>query len=241
MRDFFVILGGMGTLATESFVHLLNQRTPAHCDQDYYNYLVVNHATIPDRTAFIKDRTLPDPRPQLIEDVQSLTPLEPNFFVMTCNTAHYFYDEIAAQTSYPILHMPRLAVEALAQRYPVEQAPNIIFLGTEGSLIAGVYRQEIESKGYRYIEPQVDLQAKVNHLIYQDVKERAFLNFELFYEVLDQAASQYQASVAILGCTELSLIEANYQGEHPCPVVDAQSELVDQVISLMEAKKDKVS
>ena len=30
MRDFFTILGGMGTMATESFVRQLNKRTPTH-------------------------------------------------------------------------------------------------------------------------------------------------------------------------------------------------------------------
>ncbi len=29
MENFFTILGGMGTLATESFIHTLNQRTEA--------------------------------------------------------------------------------------------------------------------------------------------------------------------------------------------------------------------
>lgn len=54
MENFFTILGGMGTLATESFIHTLNKRTEAHRDQDYLNYIVVNHATIPDRTEYIK-------------------------------------------------------------------------------------------------------------------------------------------------------------------------------------------
>ena len=46
MKDFFVILGGMGTQATESFVHLLNKRT-AQKDRDYLNYCLFNHATVP--------------------------------------------------------------------------------------------------------------------------------------------------------------------------------------------------
>lgn len=41
MENFFTILGGMGTLATESFIHTLNKRTEAHRDQDYLNYIVV--------------------------------------------------------------------------------------------------------------------------------------------------------------------------------------------------------
>ena len=60
MKKFFTVLGGMGTLATESYVRLLDQRTPIHRDQDYLDYIVVNHASIPDRTTWILDHSQPD-------------------------------------------------------------------------------------------------------------------------------------------------------------------------------------
>ena len=34
MKSFLIILGGMGTLATESYVRLLNKKTETHKDQD---------------------------------------------------------------------------------------------------------------------------------------------------------------------------------------------------------------
>lgn len=89
MQQFFTILGGMGTLATESYVRLLDKRTPIHRDQDYLNYLVVNHATVPDRTTWILDHSQPDPNEALIEDIKQQSLLNPAFFVLICNTAHY--------------------------------------------------------------------------------------------------------------------------------------------------------
>ena len=94
MRDFFTILGGMGTMATESFVRQLNKRTPTHADQDYLNYILYNHATIPDRTAYIPDRSKPNPIPLLQEDIRQQNILQPSFIVLTCNTAHYFFDDL---------------------------------------------------------------------------------------------------------------------------------------------------
>ncbi len=38
-----------------------------------------------------------------------------SFIVLTCNTAHYFYDDFQALTDVPILHMPREAVKRLSQ------------------------------------------------------------------------------------------------------------------------------
>ena len=43
MKKFFTILGGMGTLATESYVRLLDKKTDTHKDQDYLDYIVGNH------------------------------------------------------------------------------------------------------------------------------------------------------------------------------------------------------
>ena len=57
MKQFFTVLGGMGTAATESYIRLLNQRTPSKKDQDFLDYIVVNHATIPDRSTYLMDHT----------------------------------------------------------------------------------------------------------------------------------------------------------------------------------------
>ncbi len=70
----------MGTLATESFIHTLNERTEAYRDQDYLNYIVVNHATIPDRTDYIKNPSLENPEEKLIDDIKIHSQLSPKFF-----------------------------------------------------------------------------------------------------------------------------------------------------------------
>ena len=46
MKHFFSIIGGMGTIATESYVRLINHRVKITKDQDYLNYILVNDAQI---------------------------------------------------------------------------------------------------------------------------------------------------------------------------------------------------
>ena len=62
-RPFFAVLGGMGTLATESFIRLVNRAVPTHTDQDFLDYVVFNDASVPDRTAFILGRSGDDRSP----------------------------------------------------------------------------------------------------------------------------------------------------------------------------------
>ncbi|MEB7406145.1 amino acid racemase [Enterococcus hirae] len=227
MENFFSILGGMGTMATESFVRLINHRTKASKDQEYLNYVLFNHATVPDRTAYILDREQESPMPYLLDDVEKQNLLKPNFIVLTCNTAHYFFDELQAVTEIPILHMPREAANELVRQ---NTTGKVAILGTEGSMKAGIYEKEVRQLGFEAVIPDAQLQAKINHLIYHDIKESDYLNKELYYEILAEAVARFDCEKIILGCTELSLMQ-EYVGENEYPVIDAQSILADQTIA----------
>ncbi|MCC9274137.1 amino acid racemase [Enterococcus aquimarinus] len=225
MEHFFSILGGMGTMATESFVHLLNERVVTHKDQDYLNYVLFNHATVPDRTAYILDATNDSPLPYLLDDIEKQNLLKPDFIVLTCNTAHHFFDTLQAATPIPILHMPKEAVKEVLKQ---KEVGKVAFFGTTGSVKAGIYETQMRQAGLEVYLPTEKLQDKINHLIYHDIKENDFLNQSLYVEILKDAVDAGCKQI-ILGCTELSLMEASF-GQHDYPVIDAQSVLVDRTI-----------
>ena len=226
MENFFSILGGMGTMATESFVRILNRRTVAHKDQDYLNYVLFNHATVPDRTAYILNNDLEDPVPYLLDDIAKQNLLQPNFIVLTCNTAHYFFDQLQEATPIPLLHMPREAAKSLQKQCVTGK---VAFLGTEGSIKAGIYEAELRACGFDVYLPEPQLQQKVNTLIYDRIKESDTLDQDLYFEILEEVTHKIGCEKAVLGCTELSLME-EFTENNPYPVVDAQSILVDRTI-----------
>ena len=186
-RPFFAVLGGMGTLATESYIRLVNRATHAHCDQDYLDYIVFNDSSVPDRTAYILGESDENPFPVLADDIEKATAMGASFIVLTCNTAHYFYDDFQALTTVPILHMPRGAVARVAQNVAAESVrfPRVGFLGTVGSRKSGVYKRAVEEgPGYTFVEPTDELQARITSLIYDDVKGSGELNLERYESVL---------------------------------------------------------
>lgn len=237
MENFFSILGGMGTMATESFIRLINHRTKATKDQDYLNYVLFNHATVPDRTAFILDDKKEDPMPYLLDDIKKQNLLKPNFIVLTCNTAHYFFDELQAATSIPILHMPREAANELVRQHT---SGKVAILGTEGSMKAGIYEAEVRNLGFEVMIPDQVLQEKINYLIYHEIKESDRLNKDLYFEILDEAVGSLHCEKVILGCTELSLMQ-EFASNNPYPVIDAQSLIADRTIELALENRKKVS
>ena len=249
-RPFFAVLGGMGTLATESYVRLVNEATHAHGDQEYLDYVVFNDAGVPDRTAFITGDSPDDPFPVIADDIAKANALGASFIVLTCNTAHYFHERFQALTDVPILHMPRGAVARLTSLYPLDarggashagdgagdaaRARRVGFLGTLGSRVAGVYRRAVEEAGYEFVEPDEALQARVTSLIYDDVKGSGMLDrgrYEsVLHDLLDPSGA-HRADVAILGCTELSVLNEAFPTPR-LPVIDAQAVLVEDTVAL---------
>ncbi|QER68301.1 aspartate/glutamate racemase family protein [Paucilactobacillus nenjiangensis] len=238
MNHFFTVLGGMGSLATESFVRLLNERTPTNKDQDYLDYLVVNHSSIPDRSSYILDHTQPNPTDQLVGDIKKYSQLNPDFFVLTCNSAHYFYQEMQAATSIPILHMPKLAVEEINQINPT--AKKVGILGTPGTIKTGIYDQFIIDQGYEPVHPTPKILAETEKLIFEDIKAKGTVDKDRYHNILKQMQNDMHVDITVLGCTELSLAQEQAP-DHPYLVADAQSILADKTIELAMRQQNKLS
>ena len=232
MKKFFTIIGGMGTSATESYIRLLNKRTPAHKDQDYLNYILVNHATIPDRSTYLMDNTKPSPFPDLLDDIKTQSKLKPAFFVIACNTAHYFYDDLQKATDIPIINMPKETVKNIKNVKP--DAVRVGVIGTPGTTTDGIYDNEIKSAGYEVVKPTAEIQGMTNELIFDDIKGKNYVDEELYYNILDKMVNEMKSDVVILGCTELSYAQ-EIAHDHNYPISDSQSVLVNK--SIEEALK----
>ena len=225
MKQFFTVLGGMGTLATESYVRILDARTPIHRDQDYLNYIVVNHATVPDRTSWILDHSKPDYNLDLIEDIKQQSLLNPAFFVLICNTAHYAFDKLQAATDIPILNMLQETVNAIKKIKP--DAKKVGLLATRGTVTAGLYDHYITDAGYEEIKPTPEILYMTEDLIYHDIKESGHSDGAKYHELVRRMIEEQGADIVILGCTELSYAE-EMNPETKYPVADSQSIIVDR-------------
>lgn len=235
MQRFFTVIGGMGTPATESYVRLLNARTHAKRDQDYMDYILVNHASVPDRTSYILDHTQTSFYPDLLEDIQQQSLLKPEFIVMVCNTAHYFYADLQKATSIPLLHMPHTTIQEMVKQYPDEKRIGLI--ATKGTLADGIYAREIEASGREVVLGDAKIQDMVMTLIYDDIKQNDHVDAALYHEILRQMHERFGVNVIVLGCTELSLAQ-EVAPEHPYQVIDSQAIIVDKTLALGRAFRE---
>jgi len=231
MKKFFTVIGGMGSLATESYVHLLNERTPTKKDQDYLDYILVNHSTVPDRTAHILDNSKPSFLPPLVEDIKQQSLLNPEFMVIICNTAHYYYKELQAATDIPLIHMPHMAISVMKDKYP--NAKKVGLIATKGTIADHVYEKEIKEAGFELSLGDQEVQDQVESLIYDDIKIKGQVDADKYYDILKTMHDKFGCDVIVLGCTELSYAQEKAP-DHPYQVIDGQGIIVDKSIEYSE-------
>ena len=233
MKNAMGVIGGMGSMASEVFYRMVIARTPAACDQEHINMILLNHADMPDRTAAIKagdDSEMAQKVQRLLkEDALFLQQAGCRAFVVTCNTAHYFVHRFEKELQIPCISMIRAAAEELSERFP---GGRIAVLGTDGTLSTGLYQDALAQRGLHGEGLDAAGQAAVMGLIYDCVKAGKPADPALLKLVEDRAlGGGYDA--ALLACTELSVLKED--GVFSDFFVDAMDVLARRFVEFSQA------
>lgn len=196
------ILGGLGPAASCYLYQMLIDHTPAVRDQDHIDIVISSRASTPDRTAFIVGESKDDPFLVMEQDGKSLVAYGATVLAIPCNTAHYFYDRLAAALPVPVLNMPRLTVAAAK----AAGCKKLGILATDGTLLAGTYQLMCGEAGVEYAAPSPEHQRGVMRVIYDQIKQGQRADMALFNAAADDLKRQ-GCDMAVLGCTELSLVK----------------------------------
>lgn len=196
------ILGGLGPAASCYLYQMLIDHTPATRDQDHIDIVISSRASTPDRTAFITGQSDEDPFTIMEQDGQSLVAYGATVLAIPCNTAHYFYDRLAAALPVPVLNMPRLTV-AEAKGGGCRK---LGILATDGTLQAETYQIACRDAGLPWTAPSAENQKGVMTVIYDQIKKGRRADMRLFNDAVADLRAQ-GCDRAVLGCTELSLVK----------------------------------
>ena len=209
------IIGGMGPEATLDLFGKIIRHTDASCDAEHIRVYIDCHTGIPDRTRAILEGG-ESPVPYIAESAQKLAAMGADFLLLPCNTSHYYYDEICAASTVPVVNMIRTAAEALRD----EGVTRVGVLATDGTLRSGVYQRELESCGVASVCPTGEGQRAVMSLIYDGIKANApAFDIAPIQQVLADLRRQ-GAQRIVLGCTELPVAFTRY-GIDATDTVDA--------------------
>ncbi len=196
------ILGGLGPMSTVYFCELLNQHTKAACDSDHIDMLISSRATTPDRTAYILDKTAPDPLPVMLAEAHRLERAGVDLIVVPCNTAHYFYDGLVRGCKTPILNIIDETTAHLARA----GVKTFGLLATDGTIRSGAYERFCVSRELTCLTPTDEEQSIISNIIYGQIKKNLPVDMTAFDGVVSSLRSRGCEKI-VLGCTELSLVK----------------------------------
>ncbi len=222
------ILGGMGPAATIRLYEEITSRTPARGDQDHIPLIIDSQPRTPDRTAALLQGG-EDPLPHLLQAVRRLEAAGADFLAIACNTAHAWYQPIAAAASVPVLHLIALTAGAACR---AADGGAVGVLATSGTVASGLYQNELSHLGGRPLLTDEKESAEVMRAIYL-VKQGGHANLqEATRTMRTQAAGLIDrgARSIILGCTDISVIVRH--GDLPVPVVDSTVVLAERIIAV---------
>ncbi|MFC7677976.1 aspartate/glutamate racemase family protein [Paenibacillus sp. GCM10028914] len=222
------IIGGMGPQATSVFFEKLIENTEAECDQDHIDMIILNHATLPDRTKVILEGRSELFLDAVEKDLKLLELAGVSNIAIPCNTSHYFYNEMQQMTSINIINMVDETVKAIHERYG--DGSKIGILATNGTVRTGIYRDTCDRYGMTLYEPDSSIQQKVMDIIYNDVKGHKNVDPSKLESLIHHLVYEENCKCVILACTELSCIHlSDFYKE--CSI-DAMEVLVNKSISL---------
>ncbi|MFT4414480.1 aspartate/glutamate racemase family protein [Fredinandcohnia humi] len=220
------VIGGMGPKATSVFFDKVVDRTDAHKDQEHINMIILNHATLPDRTNAILTNTGDNFLQAIKRDFSILESAGVANIAIPCNTSHYFYDELQKMTSIPIINMVEETIKEIYETYGEHTKVGI--LATNGTIRSGIYAKVSEKYNLNLYTPEAALQEKVMDIIYNGVKSDLDVDPGKLEELIKQLVEKEQCKCVILACTELSCIKLSEEIAGYC--IDAMNVLVERSI-----------
>ena len=220
------ILGGMGPEATADLYLRIIRATPAKRDQDHPRVIIYGNSKVPDRTAAIMG-TGPSPMPELIRAGKRLEEAGADFIIISCNTAHYFIDQLQKELRVPILNMIKLSAARAHKSFP--KAKKAGLLATDGTVRSRLYRAAYGEAGIEILEPTPEEQQDVMKAIYQFIKAGNLVDGGLLLRGVANDLVVAGAEMIICGCTEISLVLK--EGDLAVPVLDPLQVLAEAAVS----------
>lgn len=198
------VLGGMGPKATSVFFEKVIENTAAYKDQDHIDMIILNHASISDRTEVLLEKRENDFLKEIEKNIKYLELADVSNIVIPCNTAHYFIDKIQKMTNIHVINMVRETVKEVYNIYG--KGAKVGILATDGTINCGTYQNACLAYNLDPYIPTSEVQEIVMDVIYTDVKSHLVLDGKRIESIIHDLIYKENCQCVILACTELSCL-----------------------------------
>ena len=198
------IMGGFGSYATLNFFEQVLDSFPAEKEWERPRILIDNYCTLPSRVRCI---LYGEHEPEIIEgmsnSISNLINAGAKKIIITCNTAHYFLDDVyrnVPESKDIIINI----IEELAVKLHEDNVDEVSLIASEGTLMSKLYQNTFEKYGIKVNAPGEDDFPRLRDLM-EVVKQNKPVDSKVKQDFINLIKEQKDDSV-ILGCTEFPVI-----------------------------------
>ena len=211
------IMGGMGPEAGADLFLQITKATHAKSDMDHLHIIMDSNPKMPSRQDAILHGT-ESPVPAMINVAQNLVKAGADVIIIGANTAHYFYDDVAAAVPVPFLHIIDEAVLETQRAVPGIRRLGVMATTEKFGIEVMAVPDDVQNRMQAAIFDH-DYGFKYNGRTEQCVSEA-------------KAVAQYLidngAGALIMGCTEIPLILGD--AVFPIPLVDPNKAIAEAAV-----------
>ncbi|MBY0121235.1 aspartate/glutamate racemase family protein [Bacillus sp. S/N-304-OC-R1] len=219
------VIGGMGPMATSVFFEKVIENTVANCDQEHINMVILNHATLPDRTSVILENKEELFLNAVEKDFRLLEAAGVEHIAIPCNTSHFFYDQMQEMSKIKIINMVDETCKEIHKKHGDHS--KVAILATNGTVQSGIYKQGCKNYNMELYTPNQVSQEQVMNTIY-NIKSDLHIDEAVIEQIIKDLVFKENCCCVILACTELSCLSLNAEVMKYC--IDAMDVLVEKSI-----------
>ncbi|MDD4344259.1 MAG: amino acid racemase [Eubacteriales bacterium] len=227
---YFGVIGGMGSKATSVFFERLIGSSKAEKDQDHMNVMILNHATLPDRTEVIIENKENDFLNCIKKDFEIMEFAGVTDVAIPCNSAHFFYEDMKKMTNINIINMIEETVKVIHKTHG--EGTKVGLLATDGTVRSALYNKYCEQYNLDMVVPDLKVQQDIMKVIYGNIKGHMNLDSSLLEELIEFFVYEEKCKTIIIGCTELSCIPVREELKRY--TLDAMNVLVEKSIEIYD-------
>jgi len=198
------IIGGLGPESTLDYygkvIALYRQRT----GDGSYPQFIINSINLKKGLDFMDANNLPGMADYLVEEIEKLILAGATFGLISANTPHIVFDEVASRSSIPLISI----VEATCTAVKAKKLKRLALFGTRYTMQATFYPKVFSREGIELLLPGPDDQTYIHDKYLNELVSGKFLPATRagLLAIVDRMKASSNIDGVILAGTELPLI-----------------------------------
>lgn len=219
------VIGGLGPDATVDLFKKLLAVTPATIEQEHLRILIDNNPKTPCRIkAILGDGS--SPGPVMANMAKNLENAGADLLLIACNTAHYYYPQIASAVKIPVLNIIEETVKKIRTDYP--SVSKVGLMASSALLKVELYQKAFAETGIQVIEPTKEETQEVMDCVFRlKGGEKSERNRQGVLKVANSLIKR-GAQAIVAGCTELPILLT--QDDIEVPYIDPTEVLAQRAV-----------